>query len=67
MKQPVDRATVLVIAADACADPRTVLRELEAPGASRTNCIRDRIRAAIAKRNASSSERGRRTAHTNSQ
>ena len=51
MKQPVDRATVLVIAADACADPRTVLRELEAPGASRSNCIRDRIRAAIAKRN----------------
>lgn len=52
MKQPVDRATVLVIAADACADPRTVLRELEAPGYGRSNFIRERIRAVIAKRNA---------------
>jgi len=49
MTQRFDRITILVVAANVPADPRTVRRELEEPGSVR-GLIGDRIRRELAKR-----------------
>jgi hypothetical protein len=65
-KQPIDRATIFLIAAEACVDPRTARAELEHPSNKRT-IARDRIRDVLVKRTAGTNNRAPSASPTDSQ